>query len=145
MTSRQPILIYSASPIAPPPTPPGPSADDIRKVISDYEARQAKKAAAGTAAGGDSKGKEADGKEDKSAKDAKDGNKASSSPSRIPSSTPASPPAAATPAAAPATHRKFALHRQIWEMRRQEMKRKEMSSKAKEVGRGLPQVPRGNF
>lgn len=122
----------SASPIAPPPAPPGPSADDIRKVISDYESRQAKK--------GDAKGKGKDGdkaegdNEKEKEKDGKTG-AATSSPAGT-----VSPAAPALPG-----HRKFALHRQIWEMRKQEMKRKEMSSKAKEVGKGMPQVPRGNF
>ena len=45
----------------------------------------------------------------------------------------------------PATHRKFALHRQIFDMRKNEIKRREQSVKAREVGRGLPQVPKGMF
>lgn len=99
-------------------------------MISDYEARQAKK-----------KDNEKD--KEKGEKDAgkkpDDGEKIKS-----PSSTPASPSSTSATAAAP-SHKKYALHRQIWDMRRAEHKRKDQSSKAKEVGKGLPQVPRGNF
>ncbi len=58
-------------------------------------------------------------------------------------------PASAAPTSplpvAPPAHRKFTLHRQIWEMRKAEIKKREMTTKAKEVGRGLPQVPHGRF
>lgn len=43
------------------------------------------------------------------------------------------------------THNKYALHRHIFEARRNELRRKEMNKKAKETARGLPQVPRGSF
>lgn len=42
-------------------------------------------------------------------------------------------------------HKKYTLHRQIFEMRLGEIKRREMGNKAREVGKGLPQVPRGMF
>lgn len=53
--------------------------------------------------------------------------------------SPASPTPASTPTPAPTpTHRKFALHRAIFDMRRNELKRREMGVKAREVGRGKP-------
>lgn len=142
-------------PAAPAPTPPGPSQEDIRKVIADYKAREAKK-----------------GDKDK-AKEVDDGREpplttsASGSASASPKPTPASPPAASVPPAPAQSHRKFALHRQIFDMRVQEIKRREQGVKAREVGKGeslglwrtdmigpsrggadgagLPQVPRGTF
>ncbi|WVQ79621.1 hypothetical protein IAT38_001721 [Cryptococcus sp. DSM 104549] len=120
-----------ASPIAAPAPPPGPSAEDIRKVVADYNAREARK----------KKGAEKKDDKDKDKdKDGKDGKKDSA---KSPSPAPASVPVATTPPAP--THRKFALHRQMFEMRKNELKRKDMQSKAREVGRGLPQVPRTAF
>lgn len=80
-------------------------------MIADYKAKEAKKA---------DKGKE--GEKEKEKAD-------SPKPTSIPAS-PASPP--------PATHRKFALHRQVFEMRQSEIKRKEQGVKAREVGKGAP-------
>jgi hypothetical protein len=48
--------------------------------------------------------------------------------------SPIPPSPAPTPAA---SHRKFALHRQIFEMRRDDIKRKEQGVKAREVGKGM--------
>ena len=103
-----------------PPAPSGPSAEDVKRVISEYESRKTIK--------------DDSAKSDKDSKD-KEKEKASATPPAT-----ASPIPVATPAA---THRKFALHRQIFDMRRNEIKRKEMGMRAKEVGKGLPQVPRG--
>jgi hypothetical protein len=50
--------------------------------------------------------------------------------SPVPSPAPAPAPAPA------ASHRKFALHRQIFDMRRDDIKRKEQGVKAREVGKG---------
>jgi hypothetical protein len=38
-------------------------------------------------------------------------------------------------------HKKYALHRQIFEMRKMEMRRKEQGAKAKEVSKGLWERP----
>jgi hypothetical protein len=72
--------------------------------------------------------------------DDKDKDKAKDSPVPTSPSTPSIPVASAVP-----SHRKFALHRQIYDMRKNEIKRKEQGVKAREVGKGLPQVPRGGF
>jgi hypothetical protein len=85
-------------------------------VIADYKAREEKKGVKS-----DEKEKDKDKKEDKE--------------KEIPKPTspiPSSP--APTPAA---SHRKFALHRQIFEMRRDDIKRKEQGVKAREVGKGM--------
>ncbi|KAK1924588.1 VPS4-associated protein 1 [Papiliotrema laurentii] len=117
-----------------PPTQTGPSAEDIQKVIADYHVREARKAEA-------AKGKNDEGKEEKNdAKDTKDPKKASDKGDTNPAS-----PSAAPTSPALATHRKFALHRQIFEMRQHEIRKKEQGVKAREVGKGLPQVPRGMF
>ncbi|ODN72677.1 hypothetical protein L202_08116 [Cryptococcus amylolentus CBS 6039] len=110
-----------ASPIAPPPQLSAPSAEDIRKVVADYHAR-------------DSRKKEASAKPDEKEKDPKD----AKSPSPAPSPAPTVP--TSTPPAQP-THRKFALHGKMFEIRKQEMRRREQGVKAREVGRGLPQSP----
>jgi hypothetical protein len=106
----------SATLIAPPapPTPTGPSQEDIRKVIAEHKAREEKKASA-------------------SKTDDKDKEKEKEKPSSpIPPSSPSPAPA---PTATP-SHRKFALHRQIFDMRREDIKRKEQGVKAREVGKG---------
>jgi len=101
----------SATLISPPPAPSGPSQEEIKKVIADYKAREEKK-------GAKSDDKDKDKKEDKE--------------KEIPK--PASP-IPSTPAPPSASHRKFALHRQIFEMRRDDIKRKEQGVKAREVGK----------
>ena len=123
------ILENSASPISPPSTPaPGPSADDIKKVIADYQAREARKGEKGKDKDGEkkddkSKSGESDKDKDKDKKKKTDG---AVSPPSIPLTTP-------SPAA---THRKFALHRQIFDMRRADLKRKTQGVQAKEVSKG---------
>lgn len=131
--SRLSILVYNLSLTASsatviPPTQSGPSPEDIKKVIADYHVREAKKAEAAK-----EQGKE-DEKEKEGSKDAKDQKvvEIPSSPS-IPVTSP------------PASHRKFALHRQIFDMRKSELRRRDQGNKAREVGKGLPQVPRGMF
>lgn len=106
------MLTSSATLISPPPAPSGPSQEEIKKVIADYKAREEKK-------GVKSDDKDKDKKEDKE--------------KEIPK--PASP-IPSTPAPPSASHRKFALHRQIFEMRRDDIKRKEQGVKAREVGKG---------
>lgn len=118
--------------------------------MADYKAREAKKTEKAAATEGNDKDSKDKDKEAKSA--------SSPGPAVAPISVPGTPPAAANPQ----THKKYALHRQIFEMRKMELKRKEQGVKAKEVGRGelqvrlilvdqlliwlgLPQVPRGNF
>jgi hypothetical protein len=98
--------------------------DDVKRVISEYESRKAKN---------EDKGQDKDGKAVD--KDKAEPNKGKGAATSIPTAAPVS--------TADPTHRKFALHRQIFDMRRNEIKRKEMGVRAKEVGKGLPQVPRG--
>ncbi|KGB76690.2 hypothetical protein CNBG_2528 [Cryptococcus deuterogattii R265] len=124
--------------LIPPPTPASstptkPSAEDIRKVVTEYQARESAKSK--SAAERDKE--DGSGYKDQDKKKEKD----KESPKSPASPTPASTP---TPAPTP-THRKFALHRAIFDMRRNELKRREMGVKAREVGRGLPQVPRTGF
>ncbi|AFR97261.2 hypothetical protein C343_05406 [Cryptococcus neoformans C23] len=115
------------------PTPVRPSSEDIRKVVAEYKAREAEKS---KSAGGKDKGGEGGSKVQDKGKD-----KGKESPK-----SPASPAPASTPTPTPTpTHRKFALHRAIFDMRRNELKRREMGVKAREVGKGLPQVPRTGF
>jgi hypothetical protein len=83
-------------------------------VIADYKAREEKKSTKS---------------EDKAEKE-----KEIPKPRTPPAPVPTSPAPAAGPAG---THRKFALHRQIFEMRRDDIKRKEQSVKAREVGKGM--------
>lgn len=119
--------------LIPPPTPASstpakPSAEDIRKVVAQYQARESAKSK--SAAGkdkGDGSGSKGQDKEKEKGKE---------SPK-----SPASPAPASTPTPAPTpTHRKFALHRAIFDMRRNELKRREMGVKAREVGRGKPSL-----
>ncbi|KAK4683779.1 hypothetical protein P7C73_g6447, partial [Tremellales sp. Uapishka_1] len=113
-------------PIPVPAQSPGPSSEDIRKVVSDYEARKTK----ATADGNKNKDEKSDKEKEKPAK-----------PAPIPV-----PVASPVPALAPTpSHRKFALHRSIFDMRKAEIRRREQGVKAKEVSKGLPQVPRTAF
>jgi hypothetical protein len=107
------LIPPSATLITPPaPTPPaGPSQEDIRKVIAEHKAREDKKEK------GD---KERDKEKEKPASPKPN--------SAVPTPAPAPAPAA--------SHRKFALHRQIFDMRRDDIKRKEQGVKAREVGKG---------
>ena len=119
------LIFYSATLINPPtPTPTGPSQEDIRKVIADYKAREAKKATS-------DKEKEKE-KPDDSREPPPEPLVKSTSPKPI-----STPPAGSTSTPAPGSgHRKYALHRQIFEMRQNDIKRKEMGMKAREVGKG---------
>jgi hypothetical protein len=104
-------------------------------VISEYHSREAKKAEKAKGADGD-KDKDKDKDKEKDNDKDKDAEKVSGSPAKSPSpsiKSPASPPAGTTPSG---THRKYALHRQIWDMRRMEMRKKDHTAKAKEVGKG---------
>ncbi|WRT66825.1 uncharacterized protein IL334_003788 [Kwoniella shivajii] len=133
-------LTDPASPISPPAATSGPSADDIKKVISDYQSREARKF---------SKIEEKDKDKDQEKKDEKgeidkikEKDKDQDKPKSPEASTP-SIPTASTPVSP--THRKFALHRHIFEMRKNDIRKREQGIKAKEVSKGLPQVPRTAF
>nr|XP_031858585.1 uncharacterized protein CI109_005965 [Kwoniella shandongensis]KAA5525657.1 hypothetical protein CI109_005965 [Kwoniella shandongensis] len=115
-----------ASPIAPPiSTTPTPTPEEIRKVVADYKSRQKK--------------------DTKDPKDEKDTDKDNEKEETKSPSTPPIPVVATPPAPAAPTHKKYTLHRAIFEMRKNELKKKEMGVKAREVGKGLPQVPRTAF
>lgn len=125
--------LSSATLINPPaPTPSGPSAEDIRKVISDYKSRESKKAEGDK---GKEKEKEKEVKVDDSLEPPPEPLVKSPSPKPQPTSSTHVPVAAPAP-----SHKKYALHRQIFDMRRDEIKRKEMGVKAREVGKGESQV-----
>ncbi|WVR04923.1 hypothetical protein IAU60_001935 [Kwoniella sp. DSM 27419] len=125
-----------ASPIAPviPPVAT-PSPEDIKRVVSEYQAREARKKGKEDDKGGGSK---KGGSEDGGSKEGK--GSASPAPTPTPTAAATSPPSAAAP-----THKKYQLHRHIFEMRRAEQRKKEQGVKAREVSRGLPQVPRTGF
>jgi len=99
------------------PAPSGPSQDEIRKIVAEYKAKEEKKSKS-----------DAEDKEKEKDKEDKDKEKEKSKPT-VPVPAPA-------PAAVAAVHRKFALHRQIFDMRRDVIKRKEQGMKAREVGKG---------
>lgn len=139
----------SATKLAAP--PPGPTQEDIRKVVSEYQAREARRTAA--------QAKKDDEKDDKD-KEKKGllgsalemGSKLiSGSPSEDGAKSPASAPGTpagdmtGVPSSNVTTHNKYALHRHIFDARRNDLRRKEMNKKAKETAQGLPQVPRGSF
>ncbi|TXT08779.1 hypothetical protein VHUM_02907 [Vanrija humicola] len=124
---------------------PGPTAEDIRKVVAEYGVREARKAEKKAEAEKD-KDKDAD-KDKKSAfslggiasggaEEVKDESKPAS---------PAPPITANIPSSTAPTHNKYALHRSIFEARRADLIRKQQAARAKEVSKGLPQVPRGAF
>lgn len=95
-------------------------------MVAEYQARESAKSrsAAGKDKGDGSGSKDQDKEKEKEKESPK---------------SPASPAPASTPTPAPTpTHRKFALHRAIFDMRRNELKRREMGVKAREVGRGKP-------
>lgn len=95
-------------------------------MVAEYKAREAEKS---KSAGGKDKGGEGGSKDQDKGKD-----RGKESPK-----SPASPAPASTPTPTPTpTHRKFALHRAIFDMRRNELKRREMGVKAREVGKGKP-------
>ena len=102
----------------PPAAAPGPTAEDIRKVIAEHKAREARK----------DKDKEKDKDKDKPEQDAKDAKPKAPAPPTSPSPVPVASP--------PPSHRKYALHRAMFEMRRTELRRKDQAGKAKEVSRG---------
>lgn len=95
-------------------------------MVAEYQAREAGRSK--SAAGKDKEGEGGPKDQDKGKEKGRESPKSPASPA--PASTP-------TPAPTP-THRKFALHRAIFDMRRNELKRREMGVKAREVGRGKP-------
>lgn len=107
------------------PAPSGPSQDEIRKIVAEYKAKEEKKSKSDDK----DKDKEKDKEKDKGDQDKEE----KKSKPTIPVPAPAPVPA---PTAIAAVHRKFALHRQIFDMRRDDIKRKEQGVKAREVGKG---------
>ncbi|CAK9787383.1 DUF1742-domain-containing protein [Cutaneotrichosporon oleaginosum] len=137
-----------ATPIATP--PPGPSADDVRKIVEEYRARETRR--------NDAKEEKKDDKDDEKKKESggllsylpslpgfgQEEKKDSSSPKSPRSPAPVSPVNVPSSPAPPA-HRKFALHRAIFSNRQAELARKEQAARAKEVSKNMPQAPRGSF
>jgi hypothetical protein len=113
--------------LIPPPIPAviGPSPEEIKKAIAEHQAKEARKASSSTSSSNTDKDKEKD----------KDKDVKPKSPTRTPIS-PAIPIPATTNTPPIASHRKFALHRQVFDMRRAEIRRREQGVKAKEVSKG---------
>ena len=116
-------LVVDPAPAAPV-AKPAPSEEELKKIKEEWEERQKKKKDAAAAATQDRE----TGKDD--AKPAEMENKR--------------PPAQAftSPNAEP-THQKYTLHRQIFAMRVNALKKKQQASQAKAVAPRLPIVPRG--
>lgn len=151
--------------------PTGPSADDIRKVIADYSARETRRTALKDEA---EKNKDED--KDKKPEEKKGlvgglissvsssisslamgdtEEKKDSKPSSPAPASPGSPTTTGIPSVPAQTHKKYTLHRTFFENRRAELRRREQTARAKEVSKGelryhiaaqladMPQVPRG--
>jgi hypothetical protein len=115
-------LVAEPAPAGPTPKP-APSEEELKKIREEWEERQKKKKyAAATAAA------------NKNEETKKDDAKAEVK----------KPPAQlfASPNAEP-THQKYTLHRQIFAMRVNALKKKQQASQAKAVAPRLPIVPRG--
>ncbi|WVO15168.1 hypothetical protein L204_102812 [Cryptococcus depauperatus] len=110
-----------------------PTEQDIQKVIADYHAREAKKK--------DAQSKDKAGSENKDGDQPKEGTLSSS----VAASSSSSSATAASPTTTETVHRKYSLQSKIFEARKNELKRREMGVKARQVGQGLPQVPRTAF
>ena len=119
------MLIVDPAPAAPTPKP-ALNEEELKKIKEEWEERQKKKkeAAAAAAANKDGETKKDD------AKPAAMENK--------------KPPAQlfTSPNAEP-THQKYTLHRQIFAMRVNALKKKQQASQAKAIAPRLPIVPRG--
>nr|XP_019013219.1 uncharacterized protein I206_01284 [Kwoniella pini CBS 10737]OCF52000.1 hypothetical protein I206_01284 [Kwoniella pini CBS 10737] len=126
-------LTDTASPISSPTPIPaltptsGPSAEDLKKVISEYQSREARKL--------DKDKVKKDEKDTDKDKEKENENDKINSSTSIPS-TQSIPTSTVQPPIPAPTHKKYALHRHIFEMRKNELKRKEQGNKAKEVSRG---------
>lgn len=93
-------------------------------MIADYKAKEAAKAAKA--------------KNDKTGKDKDESTAATAISSSPVTSVPTTPAVAAS-----ASHRKFALHRSMFDMRKAELRRREQGAKAKEVSKGEFMVVEG--
>lgn len=138
----------SATALAMPPA--GPSAEDIRKVVAEYGVREARKA--------EKKAEESKDKDKEKASAFSLGGIASGIASGVGSvasgvgsavgltggaeeakdepKTPPAPITANIPSSTAPTHKKYALHRSIFEARRADLIRKQQAARAKEVSRG---------
>ncbi|KAG7562570.1 hypothetical protein FFLO_02044 [Filobasidium floriforme] len=128
----------AATLIPQPKTPAGPSKEDIAKVIEEHRQREARRTE-------DLKGKTDEAEKDDDAKAKEKG-----IPSDKPKSSSGGPPPIGIPDSSSSgpvavKHRQFALHRGIFSMLEREAKAREQGAKAKEVGKGLPHVPRTQF
>ncbi|KAJ9121195.1 hypothetical protein QFC24_004869 [Naganishia onofrii] len=113
--------------LLPEPTPSGPTAEDIAKVIKEHEEKEAaaRKRKAGATA--DTKDGKKTGAENAVKEQEKDGSlslKASSTPSKT------------TTMATGGQHRRYALHRGIFMMRQRELRAREQGVQAKEKSKG---------
>lgn len=133
--SRRPtrLTVRSASEI-PDPTPAGPSAADIAKVVDEHKAKEAAREAKAKAkaAGGDA----ADKDKDKDKLDASSEKAKETTTSRPTTPSLSGIPSPSSTAAAKGKHKMYALHRSMFAMRVREHKQREQGVKAKEVGKG---------
>lgn len=113
-----------ASPLPSEPVKPQVSAEEIARIKKEYEEKQKAK-----------KDKEKADKE-KEAKDGKEEKEKAKSP------TPADTPASPSPST-PTTHQRYALHRQVYQMRCDDHRKRRNAKQAREVAPKLPIAPRG--
>ncbi|RXK36048.1 hypothetical protein M231_06696 [Tremella mesenterica] len=107
-----------------PPPGSGPSDEDIKKVIADHHAREERKKLAQKDGQPKVKDEKEKGKEGKDSKgEEKKSSRQSSPPLSIPNSN-------------PPTHKKYTLHRHIFDMRRAEVKKRALGQQAKEMTKG---------
>jgi hypothetical protein len=119
--------------LLPEPTPSGPTAEDIAKVIKEHEEKEAaarKQKATGPADTTDGKKTGAENAVKEQEKDGSLSLKASSTPSKTTTTT------TTTGMATGSQHRRYALHRGIFMMRQRELRAREQGVQAKEKSKG---------
>ncbi|KAH8079752.1 VPS4-associated protein 1 [Filobasidium floriforme] len=121
-----------------PETPAGPSKEDIAKVIEEHRQREVRRTE-------ESKNKTDDAGKDDDAKAKEKGIPSDKPKSSSNEAPPIGIPDSSSSGPAAVKHRQFALHRGIFSMLEREAKGREQGAKAKEVGKGLPHVPRTQF
>lgn len=117
-------LIVDPSPVAPPPNP-ALNEEELKKIKEEWEERQKKRKDAAVAANKDGETKKADMRAVITTENKKPPAQLFTSPNAEP------------------THQKYTLHRQVFAMRVNALKKKQQASQAKAVAPRLPLVPRG--
>jgi hypothetical protein len=117
-------LIVDPSPVAPA-SKPALSAEELKKVKEEWEERQKKRKEAAAASNKDGEMKKVDASPDIATENKKPPVQLFTSPNAEP------------------THQKYTLHRHVFAMRVNALKKKQQASQAKAVAPRLPIVPRG--